>query len=1115
MPIKLLCVNCHRSMIVLKADSGKPAMCNACGVRFNIPDLSAEPDLSESSIAEELSPQISAHPANDAAALPVISSAPTFPATDLFREPGNTVVMPPMPDDLCHLVQGITPPQIHASTEKPSPYLALPTSIPPQINTNQSGSAIIQSPASRLTEIDLSFPAAPDSMPENYPIEKPKKILVEPLERDLRQRKVPRFSYAGSFLTGFAGMIIGLLIGLTGYYFWTYRNTQWERDNRAEIMNLISDAETAQAAGNFQRAAKKYAEMDQLIGGQSLTDETLISTVAIAGEQKRKILDVLLEAEAKRNAISANNSPVVKAREPDYSGGREAGATIVTTDPTVTINTVQSPETMPINPKVVAVKPDVPEIVPEPKPVKSAGDSILHPVFHNGDRNPGGLSDEQVGQSIQAGVNWLIGHVDLKPPQASGGGNAGRGRFRGLRSGQQGGIQALCVYALLQSGMAIKDDRLDVRHDYMKSLLAALDAVKMEEGIQTYGHGIRATALALYNRREDRAALMDDVSYLLRAHKAGAYTYNEMSSVDNWDNSNSQYGLLGLWAAAEANVEISSNYWTAVQKHWIDCQNSNGAFGYHRNGETLSMTLAGTASLFVCHDYLESVRAGGVGRPPFSPALTKALNWLEQGDRIVEQQGQWGYTLYGVERVGLASGFKYFGKNDWYRILARQAISRQANDGSWEENPIETAYALLFLARGRHPIIMNKLRFDGYWANRPRDVANLSRFASREMERPLNFQIVSVDHPWTDWTDSPILYIASHEKCNFTAAQIVQFRKFVEAGGMIFTQADGNSPAFDQYARTLASKIFPQYEMKALPKTSLIYSALYKIDPVIPLFSVSNGSRELIVHSPTDISMAWQQRMDKTRTTNFQLGLNLFLYASGKSDLRNRIASESFGELPAASGGTIKLARLRYSNNWDPEPFAWERFAKRFQSHTECALDILAIETATLRPESAPVAVLTGAIANNFSQTDVDAIRNYVDGGGTLVLDNLGNSGDFAASTATLIARAFPTSILTTMARSHPIFSGNAGGITALSFPPDVRSYAQNQLGKNPGSVETLTHGKGRVIYLPLDLTSGLLGCRTYGILGYTSKWSEQFMSNVIFWVAAGAPEKMPDVARE
>src|SRR5207248_8214444 len=115
--------------------------------------------------------------------------------------------------------------------------------------------------------------------------------------------------------------------------------------------------------------------------------------------------------------------------------------------------------------------------------------------------------------------------------------------------------------------------------------------------------------------------------------------------------------------------------------------------------------------------------------------------------------------LYGIERAGLASGFKYFGKHDWYRELAQRILLTQGGDGAWgESNVIETAYHLLFLSRGRHPILMNKLRFDGYWANRPRDLANLARFAGKQLERPLNWQVVPLDNDYTDWMDSPILY---------------------------------------------------------------------------------------------------------------------------------------------------------------------------------------------------------------------------------------------------------------------------------------------------------------------------------------------------------------------
>ena len=123
------------------------------------------------------------------------------------------------------------------------------------------------------------------------------------------------------------------------------------------------------------------------------------------------------------------------------------------------------------------------------------------------------------------------------------------------------------------------------------------------------------------------------------------------------------------------------------------------------------------------------------------------------------------YNLYGLERAALASGFKYFGSHDWYRELATGALRQQHTDGSWqEEDPIvDTAFTLLFLSRGRHPILMNKLRFEGSWSNRPRDLANLTVYASNELERPFNWQVVSLNSDWTDWTDSPILYVASHE----------------------------------------------------------------------------------------------------------------------------------------------------------------------------------------------------------------------------------------------------------------------------------------------------------------------------------------------------------------
>src|SRR5213079_974372 len=51
-------------------------------------------------------------------------------------------------------------------------------------------------------------------------------------------------------------------------------------------------------------------------------------------------------------------------------------------------------------------------------------------------------------------------------------------------------------------------------------------------------------------------------------------------SMIPWDNSNSQFGLLGVWSGAECGIEVPQQYWQQVQKHWIDCQLDSGQWSY-------------------------------------------------------------------------------------------------------------------------------------------------------------------------------------------------------------------------------------------------------------------------------------------------------------------------------------------------------------------------------------------------------------------------------------------------------------------------------------------------------------------------------------------------------
>ena len=229
------------------------------------------------------------------------------PPVELFREPGSQLVMPPPPDDLSHLVHGILPPQI-SGPKTNTPQFSSTDGITSKSDHTVAGAA--SGSVTKISEFDAAFPAVEIPIAiKNTPPEKTRVKSISDI-RDPDQaadNKIPRFSYASSFVMGFAGILIGLLIALVGYYFWTYRTGQWERDNRAAIMTLIEEGETAQASGNLQRAAKKYTELDKAIGEQHLDDPQLASAVSNAQEQKKKILEILLEMESRGN----NPGPVV------------------------------------------------------------------------------------------------------------------------------------------------------------------------------------------------------------------------------------------------------------------------------------------------------------------------------------------------------------------------------------------------------------------------------------------------------------------------------------------------------------------------------------------------------------------------------------------------------------------------------------------------------------------------------------------------------------------------------------------------------------------------------------------------------------------------------------
>jgi hypothetical protein len=185
----------------------------------------------------------------------------------------------------------------------------------------------------------------------------------------------------------------------------------------------------------------------------------------------------------------------------------------------------------------------------------------------------------------------------------------------------------------------------------------------------------------------------------------------------NDDNSNTQFAILGVWAARRHGVAAERSV-AMISERFHQSQNDDGSWGYNLNTKVRrdSMTCAGLLGLAVG-------RAGDATRDTGEkdPAISRGLQYL--GQKVQKPTGLKArknrrgnvrgklvgaasigdlYWLWSVERVGMIYSLPTIGGKDWYAWGAEVIVEHQHDDGSWvdgHEPIVDTCFALLFLKR--------------------------------------------------------------------------------------------------------------------------------------------------------------------------------------------------------------------------------------------------------------------------------------------------------------------------------------------------------------------------------------------------------------------------------
>jgi hypothetical protein len=655
--------------------------------------------------------------------------------------------------------------------------------------------------------------------------------------------------------------------------------------------------------------------------------------------------------------------------------------------------------------------------------------------------------------------------------------------LRNLRSYERtnnSGYSIIAVMALLNAG--VPADRPEIVAAI--KTIERLSDVQMGQYEGTYHAGLINTLLAMLKNPQQRRLAERMTQNLMRFQNADG----------GWgDYSRTQFGLLGLKAATDMGIKVPIDVFKRARRFLELGQAQDGSWGYVPSSGAGygSMTAAGISSLFIINEqiYKASNVCGGM---PNDERMQRAMAWLGANfavDQNPRSQGYHFYYLYALERIGVLMGQRYIGGHDWYRKGVEFLLPRQTVDGQWQGDILATEFAMLFIGKGREPVVMQKLAYAGEWNTDPYDAKDLVEQASLDLELPMTTQVVNVKDGASAFAEAPVLYLQGHSSFEFTPEQRIHLRVFLESGGFIFASACCGSRDFDASFRAEMGQIFPDARFERLPASHDIYRLRHLIlhPNAFMIEGLNTGCRTSVFYAPHDICCAWgecggcRDALSLGGDEGKKLGVNMLAYVLNFKKLKDKLAAEdpvAESKDVAVAHGALPIGQLYHDGEWNPDPGSLANLGETLKEQTGGAMSGVQkrkVVPGTDELGDYPVLYITGHKSFLYNPSQVEALRTYLERGGFLLADPCCGKVEFDAAFRRLCEQMFPNAPLTAVQPGHAILT-QPYEINGVEYKPAVRRLFP-QLGHAP-QLEAITNADGRVMVLYSRFN---LGCELQG----------------------------------
>jgi hypothetical protein len=168
----------------------------------------------------------------------------------------------------------------------------------------------------------------------------------------------------------------------------------------------------------------------------------------------------------------------------------------------------------------------------------------------------------------------------------------------------------------------------------------------------------------------------------------------------------------------------------------------------------------------------------------------------------------------------------------------------------------------------------------------------------------------------------------------------------------------------------------------------------------------------------------------------------------------------------------------------------------------KAVVDVVDVKAGELDAGKTPVVHVTGTADLQFSSQEIENLRTFIEHGGTLLVDNMTGEQSFGDSVGRLVG-SMGLGELTLLGDNDPVYLGGFTGGAKVE-EAEFRKFAKARgLGNAKDLLGAKKNGRWAVLYAPENVTSGLLGTGTYGIVGYEPATAIALARNMVFYGAS------------